>query len=262
VLRVAAVLLPATTVLVAATGTAHAATSHALVHHEAGNAAGEVWFNSGPHFIDHGYNSFTVKDKLCGDGWGIRVKYSVGGKKWSWTPEVSCDRGGPQERDFTVPGRTDAAPLRWVGCKYDLKHPNRKECFGEADSAEDQVGRADNNCDSTWIARANGTQNTDGASGWTLKIRPTPEALPTIPGQHPGVGARVDAIWRDVQRCVPLPYDLSPSQRDSLHQQLECHAMYDVGGHLAGGTWDLESSRPKLTGKLAKLKYLPNRCNW
>ena len=153
------------------TGTADAATSHVWVRHAAGNAAGEVWFNSGPHNLDRGYNSFTIKDAMCNDGWGIKVRYQVSGSSgWNWTSGVACDGGGARERNVTIPGKSKYVKMTWYGCKYALDGTYQPECNGPAN---DQVGRPDNQCDSRWMSRANGySTTTAGRSPFAPPPRP------------------------------------------------------------------------------------------
>lgn len=67
-------------------------------------------------------------------------------------------------------------------------------------------------------------------------------------------------MWADLTRCVPPPA-LSPAQRDSLLQQLACHAEYGYHEQFGGPTWDIEAHRPPLPPG-EEYEALSHKCNW
>jgi hypothetical protein len=235
---------------------AQAATSYRVVHHAAWNAAGEVWYNSSNHNLSVGYNSFTIKDSMCNDGWGIRVAYWFRGEEWRWTAPVTCDKGGLPEQTFSIPSRGQRTAVSWNGCKYNIALPSWVECY-PADSAADQVGPADNSCSSAWILRANGL--VDGYfHRWAVTIRPTNAARPPST-------VSVNELWRDLRNCVPFPFDVTSNERLSLWQQMWCHRVYGAwrpGGWFGGETWDLESARRPLADWELGAVSFANQCNW
>jgi hypothetical protein len=81
--------------VVTAASYAGASTSHGFVNH-ADAVAGEVWFNSGLHaqhhgHPEHGFNSFTIKDLFCGDGWGIGVEWQLADGTFSQQGTADCE---------------------------------------------------------------------------------------------------------------------------------------------------------------------------
>jgi eukaryotic-like serine/threonine-protein kinase len=101
------------------------------VYHAAGNAAGQIWFNSGTANPSKGRNSFTVKDVLCGDSWSIYVQYTytdAHGVRQHGSKYLSGDCN-PVEWSGSVAG-AQPAPLtfQWRGCKWDVNHKSGDTC--------------------------------------------------------------------------------------------------------------------------------------
>ncbi|WP_055710916.1 hypothetical protein [Streptomyces torulosus] len=113
-MRSAAVVASTLGLLVATAGSASAATSQSFVYHWSGSRpiAGEVWFNSANHNPAVGRNGFTIKDRMCGDGWFIAVKYRIGSGSWRWTSGISCS-----EINQSVAGNVARQTIQWRGCK-------------------------------------------------------------------------------------------------------------------------------------------------
>ncbi|MBV9450408.1 MAG: hypothetical protein JO345_31415 [Streptosporangiaceae bacterium] len=111
-------------VVMAGSGTAYASTSHEWVFHANGRVAGEVWYNAANSNLSKGWNSFTVKDEFCGDGWSVGVQWATQSGNWEGAPHYvhgDCQGGGshPDETSFSI---TDghSAPgeiVTWRGCK-------------------------------------------------------------------------------------------------------------------------------------------------
>lgn len=100
-------------------------TTHEYVYHAARNPAGESWFNSGTANTSKGRNSFTIKDLLCDDDWGIQVQY------WFYDANESLVQGNlrlpgdcsPVEESRSIPGGSNALSttltFHWRAGKYD-----------------------------------------------------------------------------------------------------------------------------------------------
>jgi len=68
-----------------------------------------------------------------------------------------------------------------------------------------------------------------------------------------------NAIWGDLQRCIPFP-QLAEWQLNSMYKQMVCHTLWGVG-KLGGKTWDFESWRPDISYWKA-LRVDEHSCNW
>ncbi|GIH02153.1 hypothetical protein Rhe02_02200 [Rhizocola hellebori] len=115
---------------------AQAATSHQLIYHWSGSrpVAGEVWYNAGNHNPSVGRNSFTVKDRMCGDGWvplAQYVIYDASAGYWEFKSGtingVSC--GERSESAWTGSTQTEPFSIKWRGCKRSTSN-GAVECEG------------------------------------------------------------------------------------------------------------------------------------
>ncbi|MEX5636601.1 DUF2599 domain-containing protein [Parafrankia sp. FMc2] len=233
---------------------AHAASTNSIVYHADGAVAGEVWFNSGfssehvgaPQF---GPNTFTVRDRFCGDGWGVGVEWTVGGHTDTWRSAGDC---GPEEVTFEAgPNQATAAELSWRSFRWDVN--------GISDTtyelARDDWMGSDNGCDSVWMGRV-ATYGFDvEAVGHTFEVSMWPTLTARAAGRN-----LVPELWEAVQACSPLPKALTETQRSSLYKQLYCHAVFGVDKRLGGETWDLEADREDISWAKVMLGW--KRCNW
>jgi hypothetical protein len=233
---------------------ASASSTSGIVYHANGNIAGEVWFNSGYSAIhdgrpQFGENTFTVKDRFCGDGWGIGVEWILSDQTFSRRVTGDCR---PVEVTFQAnPNQPLVIEFNWRPFKWDTNgisattyEPWRKDWMG-----------SDKYCDSIWMGRAAtygldfpGLGHTFEASMW-----------PTVTARTAGRNA-VPRIWDALQRCTPLAAGLAQWQRDSMYKQLYCHAVFGVTKQLGGPTWDFEANRPNISW--AKVLVGWKRCNW
>ena len=102
---------------------AEAASTNEIIYHADQNVAGEVWFNSGYSAIhdgnpQFGENTFTVKDRFCGDGWGVGVEWLWNGETYSWKSKGDCD---PVEVTFQAANAWEqpiATEFNWRAFKW------------------------------------------------------------------------------------------------------------------------------------------------
>ncbi|MCL9760885.1 DUF2599 domain-containing protein [Frankia sp. AiPa1] len=242
------------------TAAARADSTHSLVYHaDTRFVAGEVWYNSGYSAIhDHGntsvpQNSFTIKDRSCGDGWSTGVEWELDGVTHTEKLAGDC---GPVERTFQAePLRSIATQFRWRGFKWDTNgisattfEPWKDDWIG----ASHVCGGSPDYID--WVA-------TYGDEAGKLGLTFTITAKPTRAGlAKAGLRAPVDDMWAQVLTCTPLPTSLTAGQLTSLKQQLWCHARF-ANVKDAGPTWDLEAKRGPLKS-LSVSKAILKGCNW
>lgn len=118
--RVLALCVAAAIILMPAV--AEASTSNRIIYYSDGTtAAGEVWFNSGTSNISRGRNSFTVKDRICDDGWMIFAEYKRSTwnnplVSWKYTDGASC-WGGRTEFDVSIAGDVPREKFIWRTCR-------------------------------------------------------------------------------------------------------------------------------------------------
>lgn len=113
----------------------------------------------------------------------------------------------------------------------------------------------DKRCSSNYMSKA-GRKLT--AEGWKISMRPTLRAR--LFARTRGIW---NSMWRDLQKCVKFP-PLSARQRQSLFEQMACHAKWGVTVFQGGRTWDYEAWRPSigLDRALGGLTPPDHRCNW
>ena len=75
-----------------------------------------------------------------------------------------------------------------------------------------------------------------------------------------------ERIHMFMQACVPFPVELTDTQRESIYEQLACHARWGKTPVQGGRTWDYEANRPSI-GLAAALGVFPtdppdHDCNW
>jgi hypothetical protein len=236
---------------------ASASSTNSVVHHAAGNVAGEVWFNSGfsaghdgkPRF---GENSFTIRDKLCADGWGIGVWWKYNGQEHVHKLQRDCRPGEDLEETFQI-APTDQPSVRfeWKAFKWDT---NNKSATTYEVPQQDWMG-ADKKCNSKWIGRAATYGYVAAKLGYTFEV----SMWPTIPARAAGI---FDSIWSDLQHCVTLP-PLSQNELNSIKAQLACHIAYAKLpiAKDGGPTWDFEARR-KAISTFEALRRINKACNW
>ena len=234
---------------------ASAASTNSVVHHGGGNVAGEVWFNSGfsaghdgnPKF---GENSFTIRDKLCADGWGIGVWWKYNGQEHVHKLQRDCRPGEVLEETFQIaPTDAPSVQFEWKAFKWDTN--NRSATTYEAQQ-QDWMG-ADKKCHSTWIGRAATYGYREKNLGYTFEV----SMWPTITSRAIG---NLDSVWNDLKRCVTLP-PLSHKEIESIKAQLACHIVYGITPRLGGDTWDFEARR-KAISKAEAILRVDKKCNW
>lgn len=233
---------------------ADAASTSEVVYHADGKVAGEVWFNSGYSAIHDGHpqygeNSFTVKDRFCGDGWGIGVEWELNGKYNVTYATKDCD---PVEKTFVAAlSQPRATRFQWRPFKWaiDGKNATTYEPW-----KSDWMG-SDKSCRSPWMGRA----ATYGLimNGYTFEVSMWPTRTARYYGKY-----KVSSLWSDLNRCVPLPTSLTDTQASSIYKQLYCHALFGVSSQLGGPTWDFEANRPDIPWSQVKNPLRNKKCNW
>jgi hypothetical protein len=238
---------------------ASAASTNSVVHHAGGKVAGEVWFNSG-FSADHdnnnkpskfGENSFTIRDKFCGDGWGIGVWWSYKGKQSIHKLTRDCRPGETYEETFQI-APTDQPSVRfeWKAFKWDT---NNRSATTYEPLQQDWMG-SDKKCNSTWMGRAATYGYEEKGLGYTFEV----SMWPTLTARTVGITAK---IWDDLQHCVTLP-PLSQKELQSVQAQLACHVAYGKPPLNKGGpTWDFEVRRKAISTVEAVLR-VDKKCNW
>jgi hypothetical protein len=247
--------------VVVASMPAEAASTSGIVYHANGRVAGEVWFNSGYSAIhdgkpQFGENTFTVKDRFCGDGWGIGVEWVLNGKSYSRRVTGDC-----RHDDITFqanPNQPIATRFSWRPFKWDTNHisatthePWRSDWMG-----------SDKDCrHSLWMGRAATYGYVASGVGYTFEVSIWPTATARSVGRLDSDRA-ASSMWTDLKQCTPLPRKLTRDQRESMYNQLLCHIFYAISPskYNGGNTWDLEAERPNIS----RLKALnpAKTCNW
>lgn len=234
---------------------ASASSTNSVVHHADGKVAGEVWFNSGfsaghdgnPKF---GENTFTLRDKFCGDGWGIGVWWSYKGEQHIHKLARDCRPGETYEETFQI-APTDQPSVRfeWKAFKWDTN--NRSATTYEVPQ-QDWMG-SDKKCNSTWMGRAATYGYVEKGLGYTFEVSMWPTFTARVVGNF-------DTIWNDLQHCVTLP-PLSHKELESIKVQLLCHIVYGIPPHVGGTTFDFEARRRPISRAEALLR-VDKKCNW
>lgn len=100
-------------------------------------------------------------------------------------------------------------------------------------------------------------------SGSTYEV----SSYPSSHGRSLPADGGTDRYWHDMWECLAPAggYNgarLSPSQGESLYQQLWCHIRYNTFG--GGDTWDLEAHRPPITWDRIRnpARAASHKCNW
>lgn len=243
---------------------AGASTSHGFINHAAGNAAGQVWFNSGNHTAhstyhpENGFNSFHLKDLFCGDGWGTGVEWQLNGETFTYRGSEDCAPDSAEVIYETDQASSIVTEFSWRPFMWAVDDLHTPE-YGDWQS--DWMGSNSVDTGDRYFTRTSvhndklvfdneGSPHTFTASMW-----PTELARLNINATQ--------AMWRDLQERTPLPPSLTDDERESLYKQLWCHATFarhpEVGG---GDTWEIESARSNIPWWKVKL-YLPkHECNW
>lgn len=242
---------------------AAAATSHEVVNHAAGNLAGEVWFNSGNHAAHviedgakYGFNSFTLTDSFCGDGWGIGVEWIFGDQTFTHHGPADCDPA-PEETSYPT-GQAMSIMVEF----------NWRPYMWAVDGLNDTVY-------GSWQRDWMGSDSTDGDTDLFSRTSVHNDLL--IPGNGqptftatmwPTVAARAGgplltpSMWRDLQERTPLPSFLTTDQRESMYKQLFCHALFARHPEAGGDTWEIESERPNIMWWRVFQVFPGHKCNW
>jgi hypothetical protein len=245
--------------VVTAAANAGASTSHGFVNHADGAVAGEVWFNSGLHaqhhgHPEHGFNSFTIKDLFCGDGWGIGVEWQLADGTFSHQGTADCE---PVEVNYeTGQATTIVVGFNWRPFMWAVDGLHDTE-YGEWQS--DWMGSNSTEGDTDLFTRTtvynDRLGDDDSAHTFTASMWPTVQAR--IVGS-----AATPSMWRDLQERTPFPPDVTQDQRESMYKQLWCHAQYGRVPAAGGPTWDIESARPNISWWDVVFKIGQHGCNW
>ncbi|OLF11328.1 hypothetical protein BU204_30390 [Actinophytocola xanthii] len=235
---------------------AAAATSHGTVTHADGAPAGEVWFNSGNHAAhaghpEHGFNSFTIKDLFCGDGWGIGVEWRLSDGVFTHQSAGDCE---PVELTYeTGQAINIVVDFNWRPYMWAVDGLHETE-YGSWST--DWMGSDSTEGDTDLFTRTSVYNDVLG-EGHTFTASMWPTALARVIG----AGA-TPAMWRDLQERTPLPSSLSEERRESLYKQLWCHAAYGRLPQLGGPTWDIEAERPNISWWRVAAQVADHGCNW
>lgn len=260
-IRTVGIIGAACGLLVAAIAPATASTSNQVVHHADGNIAGEVWFNSGNHAqhsvedgAKYGFNSFTIKDTFCGDGWGIGVEWQL--SDGVFTHRGTADDCNPPEITYETGQATTVViefnwrPFMWnVAGQYDTVYGAWQSDWMGSNSTEgdtDLFTRTSVHNDR--VIDYEGDPLTFTATMW-----------PTVHARLIG-GGGTPAMWRDLRERTPLPPVLTADQRESMYKQLFCHALFAKHPWLGGDRWEIESARPNISWW--RVLRGEGRCNW
>jgi hypothetical protein len=235
---------------------ATAATSQAFVYHADGAVAGEVWFNSGYHAAhqghpQHGFNSFTIKDEFCGDGWGVGVQWQLLGQTYTHQGTKDCD---PVEVNYATNQAVNIViPFSWRPFKWavDFQHADTYGAWQNDWMGSASVDESDKYFSWTSVY----SDVVDGRHTFTASMRPTPYARLIGSGETPQMA-------RDLMSRTPFPSSLTLDQWDSLYKQLWCHAVFGKTPEFGGPTWDIEASRPNIPWSAVKLLIAGHHCNW
>jgi hypothetical protein len=239
---------------------AAASTSHEVVHHAAGEIAGEVWFNSGNHAThstsqpENGFNSFTFKDTFCGDGWGIGVEWQLADGVFTHQGTADCE---PVEVTYETGQATSIVvefnwrPFMWaVDGLHDTVYGAWQSDFMGSNSTE---GDTDLFTRTSVYHDRLGFDDEGSALTFTASMWPTVQARLIGPWATP-------SMWRDLQERTPLPPSLTADQRESMYKQLYCHAAF-ARAVVGGPSWDIESARPNISWWRV-LQVADHECNW
>jgi hypothetical protein len=259
-MRIALLAAPTVGLTLLTAGPASASTSHEFVNHASGVAAGEVWFNSGLHAAhqghpEHGFNSFTIKDLFCGDGWGIGVQWQLSDGTFTHEGTADCE---PVEVTYETGQATSIIiqfnwrPFMWaVDGLHDPEYGAWQSDWMGSNSTEGDVDLF------TRTTVYNDRMTPDDSSPHTF----TASMFPTALARAIGAGA-TPFMWRDLQERTPLPSSLTADQRESMYKQLWCHANFAKLPALGGPTWDIESARPNIAWWRVVLEIRQHGCNW
>jgi Protein of unknown function (DUF2599) len=127
-------------------------------------------------------------------------------------------------------------------------------------------------CSSPWMTSAGSAWGTSGRS-WTLAGGPPANFMvsfkPSKRGRTaPPLTRSFHWIWNDLRRCVKFPPKLSPTQSESLYEQMMCHVYWSTGPifKTGGNTWDFEAWRPTVSRRTlfspTQIIDKKKRCNW
>lgn len=245
--------------VVTAASYAGASTTHGFVYHAGGEAAGEAWFNSGLHaqhhgHPEHGFNSFTIKDLFCGDGWGIGVEWQLADGTFSHHGTADCE---PVEVNYeTGQATTIVVGFNWRPFMWAVDGLHDTE-YGEWQS--DDMGSNSTEGDTDLFTRTtvynDRLGDDDSEHTFTASMWPTAQAR--IAGS-----AVTPSMWRDLQERTPFPPGLTQAQLDSMYKQLWCHAQFGRVPAAGGPTWDIESARPNISWWDVSFKIRQHGCNW
>jgi hypothetical protein len=244
----------------AAVTPALASTSNGVVHHAAGEVAGEVWFNSGNHAThstshpENGFNSFTFRDDFCGDGWGIGVEWQLADQVFTHQGTADCE---PVEVTYETGQATSIVlQFNWRPFMWAVDGLN-DTVYG--DWQTDWMGSNSTEGDTDLFTRTSvhndrlGFDDDSSPHTFTATMWPTAQARVVGPGFTP-------FMWRDLQERTPLPSVLTEDQRESMYKQLYCHALFGRIPELGGATWEIESARPNIAWWRVLLGQ--GKCNW
>jgi hypothetical protein len=259
IVRTVGVVGVACGLVLAAVLPAAASTSHGFVHHAAGEIAGEVWFNSGNHAVhstsqpESGFNSFTLQDTFCGDGWGIGVEWQLSDGVFTHHGPADC---GP-EVDYETGQATSIVlgfnwrPFMWHGAgQYDT-------VYGAWQS--DWMGSNSTDGDTDLFTRTSVHNDRMGFDDDNSAHTFTASMWPTVLARLGGPGL-TGSMWRDLQERTPLPSVLTADQRESMYKQLYCHALFGRHPEFGGDIWEVESARPNIAWWRVLLGE--GKCNW
>lgn len=243
---------------------AGAASSHLIVHRGDRGIAGEVWFNSGysaGHEGHPGYgeNSFTIKDRSCGDGWGVGVRWELNGR----TGNKSIGDCKPsQEITFPSNLRVDVATeFRWQAFAWDTSgvSASTHEPW-PFDWIKDWIG-VHKSCDGPYVEEAATYGSIADGVGHTFEVTMWPTPLARGAGD-----LSVPSMWKSLRECITFPSTVTEEQIESMRQQLVCHVRFaklPIRG-FGGKTWDLEAGRGTISqwDMLDPRAIRSHKCNW
>jgi hypothetical protein len=257
VIRTAAIMAATASLVMISTQYAGASTSHEFVYHADRAVAGEVWFNSGNHaahagHAKHGFNSFTIKDRFCGDGWGMGVQWRIGGNEFNYQTDGDCE---PVEIPAYQTGQASSVVIEfdWRPYMWSVNWPHDTE-YGDWNT--DWMGSYSEDRTSRFFEKTS-VHNDVLGEGRTF----TATMWPTAEARWAG-GDATEEMWRELQERTPLPSTLTGAQRESLRMQLWCHAAFGKHPMFGGETWEIESNRRPLTIEQVWIVGLAMKCNW
>jgi hypothetical protein len=259
IIRAAVIAASAVGMAVVTALPAGASTSHEFVNHADGAAAGEVWFNSGLHAThhghpEHGFNSFTIKDLFCGDGWGVGVEWQLSDETFTHQGTADCE---PVEVTYeTGQASTIVIQFNWRPFVWAVDGLHDPE-YGEWQS--DWMGSNSTEGDVDLFSRT--TVYNDRLAGDDSPHTFTASMFPTVLARAIGAIA-TPSMWRDLQERTPLPASLTADERESMYKQLWCHAEFGRVPAAGGPSWDIESARPNISWWQVVTRIRQHGCNW